>query len=113
MVQKESMAFVKVGSLKLLPPGSATHFEVGDGDAMAVCNVAGVVYAIDGICPHSGGPLGHGALDGPILTCPFHAWEFDCRTGVNTADEDLKQATYLVKVKDGEIFVDLPPSVGA
>ena len=92
MVQKRSMAFVRVGSLKLLPPGSATHFEIGGGDAVAVCNVAGV----------------HGALDGPILNCPFHAWEFDCRTGVNTADEDLKQATYPVKVEDGEIFVDLP-----
>ena len=34
MVQKKSMAFVKVGSLKLLPPGSATHFEIGDGDAI-------------------------------------------------------------------------------
>ena len=64
--------------------------EIGDGDAVAVCNVAGTLYAIDGICPHSGGPLGHGALDGPILTCPFHGWEFDCRTGRSSADEDLK-----------------------
>jgi nitrite reductase (NADH) small subunit len=108
MVQKKSMAFVRVGSLKLLPPGSATHLEMDDGSAVAVCNVGGALYAIDGICPHSGGPLGHGVLDGPILTCPFHAWEFDCRTGVNTADEDLKQATYPVKVEDGEILVELP-----
>ena len=108
MVQKKSMAFVKVGSLKLLPPGSATQIALAGGDAVAVCNVDGVLHAIDGICPHSGGPLGHGALDGPILTCPFHAWEFDCRTGVNTADEDVKQAIYPVKVEDGEILVDLP-----
>ena len=102
------MALLKVGSLELLPPGSATHFEIGDGDAVALCNVAGALYAIDGICPHSGGPLGHGVLDGSILTCPFHAWEFDCRTGVNTADEGLAQAIYPVKVEDGEIFVELP-----
>jgi len=108
MVQKKSMAFVKVGSLKLLPPGSATQHEMEGGRAVAVCNVAGALYAIDGVCPHSGGPLGDGALDGPILTCPFHAWEFDCRTGVNAADDDLKQATYPVKAEDGEIFVELP-----
>ena len=108
MVQKKSMAFVKVGSLKLLPPGSATHFELGDGGAVAVCNVAGALYAIDGICPHSGGPLGHGALDGPILTCPFHGWEFDCRTGTMPGDDLKLLATYPVKVEDGEIFVELP-----
>jgi len=108
MVQKKSMALVKVGSLKLLPPGVATHLEMDDGSAVAVCNVAGALYAIDGICPHSGGPLGHGALDGPILTCPFHGWEFDCRTGTMPGDDLKLQATYPVKVEDGEIFVELP-----
>ena len=101
------MALVKIGPLKLLPPGSATHVELDDGNALAVCNVAGALYAIDGICPHSGGPLGHGALDGPILTCPFHGWEFDCRTGTMPGDDLKLQATYPVKVEDGEIFVEL------
>jgi nitrite reductase/ring-hydroxylating ferredoxin subunit len=108
MVQKKSMAFVKVGSLKLLPPGSATQLEMDDGSAVAVCNVAGALHAIDGICPHAGGPLGHGALDGPILTCPFHGWEFDCRTGTMAGDDLKLLATYPVKVDDGEIFVELP-----
>ena len=102
------MAFVKVGSLKLLPPGSATHLEMDDGSALAVCTVAGDLYAIDGICPHAGGPLGHGALDGSILTCPFHGWEFECRTGTMPGDDLKLQATYPVKVEDGEIFVELP-----
>jgi nitrite reductase/ring-hydroxylating ferredoxin subunit len=101
------MALVKIGSLKLLPPGSATHVELDDGSAVAVCNVAGALYAIDGICPHSGGPLGYGALDGPILTCPFHGWEFDCRTGTMPGDDLKLQTTYPVKVEDGEIFVEL------
>jgi nitrite reductase (NADH) small subunit len=106
MVQKKGMAFVRVGALKLLPPGSAIQVEIGE-NAVAVCNVGGTLHAIDGICPHSGGPLGHGALDGPILTCPYHAWEFDCRTGTSGVDEYLQLATYKVKVEDGEILVDL------
>ena len=40
--------------------------------------------------------------------CPFHGWEFDCRTGANDGDEDLKLATYPVKVEGGEILVELP-----
>ena|SRR5437868_4233206 len=106
MVQKIRMALVKVGPLKLLPPGSAIHVEFGDG-AIAVCNVDGTLHAIDGICPHSGGPLGHGALDGSVLTCPYHAWEFDCRTGTSDVDEYLKLATYPVRVENGEILVEL------
>jgi nitrite reductase/ring-hydroxylating ferredoxin subunit len=101
------MAFVKIGALRLLPAGSAMQFEIGDS-AVAVCNVGGALHAMDGICPHSGGPLGHGALDGYILTCPFHAWEFDCRTGRSDVDESLQQAIYAVKVEDGDIFVDIP-----
>ncbi len=100
------MAFLKVGALNLLPPGSAIHVEVGD-DAVAVCNVGGTLYAIDGICPHSSGPLGYGALDGAILSCPYHGWEFDCRTGAFGGNEDLKLATYPVKVEGGEILVEL------
>ena len=101
------MAFQKVGELRLLPPGSALHVRMGD-DAVAVCNVEGTLYAMDGICPHSGGPLGHGALEGHILACPFHAWEFDCRTGACVSSDRLQQATYPVKVEDGEILVDVP-----
>ncbi|MDP9112229.1 MAG: Rieske 2Fe-2S domain-containing protein [Acidobacteriota bacterium] len=100
------MAFVKAGLLQQLPPGSAIQVEAG-ADAVAVCNVGGTLYAIDGICPHSGGPLGYGALDGAILSCPFHGWEFDCRTGAFGGNEDLKLATYPVKVEDGEILVEL------
>ncbi len=100
------MAFVRVGALKLLPPGSAIQVHIGD-DAVAVCNVDGTLHAMDGICPHSGGPLGHGALDGAILSCPYHGWEFDCRTGASAADEDVRLPTYAVRVEDGEILVEL------
>ena len=101
------MAFVKVGFLKSLPPGSAVQVEIGES-AVAVCNVDGTLHAVDGICPHSGGPLGHGALEGPILACPFHGWEFDCRTGMSDISEYVKVATYPVKIENDEILVDLP-----
>ncbi len=103
------MVLVRIGKLDDLPEGSAMHVELDYGSgAIAVCNVGGQVHAIDGICPHSGGPLGHGVLKGTMLTCPYHAWEFDCVTGQSDMNEDLKQATYPVKVEGGEIWVELP-----
>ena len=101
------MAFVKLAELSQVPEGSALHVETPDG-AVAICNVEGALYAMDGICPHSGGPLGEGALHGRILVCPYHAWGFDCVTGCNDADGALRQATYRVKTENGDVFIDLP-----
>ena len=102
-----SMAFVKLAKLSQVPEGTALQVETSDG-AVAICNVEGEIYALDGICPHSGGPLGEGALHGRILVCPFHAWGFDCVTGLNDAGDSLRQTTYAVKTENGAIFADLP-----
>jgi nitrite reductase (NADH) small subunit len=83
---------------------------VGDG-TYAVCNAGGEVYALDGICPHSGGPLGQGALHGTTLVCPWHAWEFDCRIRVKDPEaneiDDLV-AKFSVKIDGDDILVDVP-----
>ena len=99
------MAFVKVGSLSKLPPGSVMEALVGDG-TYAVCNAGGEIYALDGICPHSGGPLGQGALHGTTLVCPWHAWEFDCRP--NEVDDGFPLANFPVKIDGDDILVDVP-----
>src|SRR5258708_6002469 len=101
------MAFVRLAALSQLPEGSALQVETADG-AVAICNVEGELYALDGICPHSGGPLGEGALHGRILVCPFHGWAFDCVTGLLDGGDNLRQATYPVKAENGNIFVNLP-----
>ena len=78
------MPRVKVASLSKLPPGSAIPVHIGE-ETYAVCNATGEIHVLEGICPHAGGPLGEGALHGTNLVCPWHAWEYDCRTGVNFA----------------------------
>ena len=99
------MPFVKVAQLSKLPPGSVMEALVGDG-TYAICNAGGEVHALDGICPHAGGPLGQGALHGTTLVCPWHAWEFDCRTQV---DDGLRiRPEFPVKVVDDDILIDVP-----
>jgi nitrite reductase/ring-hydroxylating ferredoxin subunit len=100
------MASVRVGALSELPPGSVSELEIA-GRVLALCNVNGTVYAVDGICPHAGGRLGHGALHDNWLCCPLHAWEFDCRTGEHGPGSPFRVRTYPVRIEDGQISVEL------
>lgn len=101
------MAFQKLASLNEVPPGSLLEVVRGD-DLYALCNVEGEVRALSGVCPHQGGPLGQGALEGSLVTCPFHAWQFDSATGACAFSDALRVPTYPVRVEGGEILVDLP-----
>jgi nitrite reductase (NADH) small subunit len=101
------MPFVKVGALSALAPGEVMEAEVG-GNQYAICNVEGELHAFDGICPHAGGPLGQGNIEDGRLICPWHAWEYDCRTGQNDYDQSLKLASFPVKVEGGDILIDVP-----
>jgi len=80
---------------------------VGDGRREAVVVYAGDdVFALDRACPHEGYPLDEGDLVGETLTCPWHGWRFDVRSGAcMTAGEDARR--YRAWVSDGEVFVDL------
>jgi len=101
------MPLIKAGFVADLPPGQVKEILVGQ-QPYAICNFAGVVYALDGVCIHEGGPLGQGQLDGAKLVCPYHLWEFDCRTGAYDFDPTQGVATYPVRIEDGEIVVEVP-----
>lgn len=89
-----------------LPPGRAAEVVVG-GQALAVFNVNGTFHALSGRCPHRGGPLGQGFVDGSQVSCPWHNYTFDVTTGENVVSADLKVARYEVKVEDGLVHVKL------
>jgi nitrite reductase (NADH) small subunit len=111
MAGRRMPGFVSFGRLDELPPGTSTIAKSGDR-LVALFNVGGTVYATENNCPHSGGPLGKGALDGEVVSCPWHMWEFNVRTGVGVIDPDERIETYPVIVSDGEILVKLEPRRG-
>lgn len=101
------MARVRIASLAEIPPGQMFEYRQG-GDRFLVCNVEGTLHAIDGTCPHRGGPLFHGAMHGPMVVCPWHAWEFDCRTGAYDYNPELRLARFRVEVKDTDVYLEIP-----
>jgi nitrite reductase (NADH) small subunit len=99
--------FVKMATLEELPPGASKEVE-HDGRIFALFNVEGRISAIDGICPHQGGPLAEGQLEGALVTCPWHGWQFDVRTGQNSLGGRLRQPVYEVKVEGQDVLVAVP-----
>ncbi len=91
-----------------LPEGGRAVVVIG-GQSVAVARVGGVVYAIADTCPHRGGSLGAGDLNGHHLYCPQHAWCFDVRTGAAFFPQGARVATHRVEERAGQIFVDPAP----
>jgi nitrite reductase (NADH) small subunit len=98
--------FRPVIAVASLPPGQAAEVTV-DGQTVAVFNVDGTFHALAGRCPHRGGPLGQGFLDGSQVSCPWHNWTFDVTTGENVASADLKVPRYEMRVENGQVYVRL------
>ena len=100
------MAWTKLATIAELSPGSLAEVE-HEGAYYAVCNVGGEVRALAGTCPHQGGPLGEGALNGDLISCPWHMWEFDTRTGICVFNERTAIPVYPVRLEGEDIMVDL------
>lgn len=71
------------------------------------------VFVIDNACPHSGGNLSAGDVVGNAVTCPWHQWAFALDTGVCTLSSRARVTRYPAEVRDGAVWVELPPGSGA
>jgi len=97
---------IRVAAVDEIPTGTGKEVLAGER-ILALYHVEGGFYALDGICPHAGGPLGEGALQGKIVTCPWHGWQFDVTTGQHCLNNHLKHPSFPVIVDGGEVFVEL------
>jgi len=97
---------VKIAVTNELAPGTGMVAEVKD-KAIALFNVDGTFYAIDNTCIHRGGPLGEGDLEGEVVMCPWHSWEFNVKTGACVNNPSACVASYPVVIDGSEVKVEL------
>ncbi|HSV72281.1 MAG TPA: nitrite reductase small subunit NirD [Chthonomonadales bacterium] len=98
--------FVRVADVDALPEGTGMVVEA-KGQELALFRVGEQVFAIDNECPHRDGPLGDGELAGEIVTCPFHSWEINVRTGEVLDNPSVRARTFACRVEDGAVYVEL------
>jgi toluene monooxygenase system ferredoxin subunit len=81
------------------------------GVKLILLRIDGELFAYEDACPHERHPLSLGELEGDILTCAKHLWEFEIRTGkhisrINRPKCDLR--SFGVRVVDGVVEIELP-----
>lgn len=98
--------WVKVMSRNDVPVGGGTTVTIDDKRIAVFC-VAGQFFALNGVCPHRGGPLGEGELEGTIVTCPWHGWEFDVTTGQSPINPAACVESFPIKLEGDDLYLQI------
>ncbi|MCC7145616.1 MAG: non-heme iron oxygenase ferredoxin subunit [Phycisphaeraceae bacterium] len=98
--------WVDIAAAEDFPPGTQAAVEVG-GRSLVLMNLDERYFAVANICPHAGRPLAEGEVANFKLTCPFHGYTYDLRTGKNVdfPHEELPVRTFAVRVENGRVQV--------
>ena len=116
------MTAIRLGPADAIREGAMEGYQLADRHVL-VARIAGAYYCIDATCPHQGGDLSAGRLNGTIVTCPRHGSQFDVRDGslvkwvgawpdlLRNVSEVVKKpraaVAYPVRVQDGDLYVDI------
>ncbi|MDH8679369.1 Rieske 2Fe-2S domain-containing protein [Fusibacter bizertensis] len=108
------MTYINVAKTTDLRNNEMKMIEI-NGIEILISNIDGEYYAISNKCPHMGGSLSEGILNGGIISCPKHGAKFDAKTGENVGDAKIvflkmkvkDDRSYPVKIEDNNILVDL------
>ena len=99
--------WVRLCAVEAAPaPDSVAEVE-GNGQVLCVANLGGSLHAMENLCPHRQGPLGQGWIEGQAVVCPWHAWAFDCSTGIAEEPEKAHVKVFPVQLQGDAFLVDL------
>lgn len=94
-----------LGPLDQIPIGEGRAFAV-DGQQVAVFRLrSGRLHAVGAVCPHRGGPIADGQIDGRVVMCPLHQNTFELATGLSTGDLDPLGCWPVEVNQDGDIVL--------
>ena len=100
----EDSEWVTVLRVEELPPNTPKRVTL-QGEEIALFNVDGRISALSNTCPHMDAYLGEGALEGEVVTCPWHGWQFNIRNGRCLNQPGRSVEIFEVRVRNGEIQI--------
>lgn len=107
--KKEVTMPIELAKVGDIPEGHGIVVNIQDGKQIALFKINGAIYALDNACPHMGGPLGEGEIEGDVVTCPWHGWQFDVRNGENVNGMGDNATSLKISVRNDAVFLDECP----
>ena len=98
--------FVVVGRVNDFAPGAGTMVAVA-GRHVALFRLGDQFFALDNMCLHRGGPLCEGPIANGIVTCPWHGWSYQIKTGTMVQDPRVGVSKHDVRIDGDQVFVRL------
>ena len=98
--------FKPVAKVSDVPAGRGVTARAA-GHVLALFNLDGQIYAMQGLCPHKGGPLGDGYCENGFTYCPMHGWKFDIKSGACIDFPDKPVQSYNARIVGDTIEVEL------
>lgn len=98
--------WVRVCPAKDVPEGRARIAVLPDGERVAVFCHEGKLSAISNACAHQNGPLGEGKILDCLVTCPWHGFNYDVRSGRSPEPFTETIPTYHLTIRNGDVFVN-------
>lgn len=96
-------SFTRLADAVDIPPGTGRALAHGRYE-VALFNIGGEFFALENSCPHQGGPIADGWLEGPLVTCPWHGWCFDVRSGKMSLGDFARVTKFAVR-RDGDAIL--------
>ena len=94
--------------------GKSKSFSISDEKGLrvdvAVFNINGKYHAISDTCAHKGGPLSQGNLEEEVVTCPWHGWKYNVRSGKSPHKGGDSVDAFVTKVIGNELYINPVPS---
>jgi nitrite reductase/ring-hydroxylating ferredoxin subunit len=100
--------WIRIGDRDAIAPGHSRALQIGRFD-VAIFNVDGEYYALENSCPHQGSPIVDGHVEKYTVTCPWHAWCFDLRTGSLTMGNFATIPRFAVRVEQDGVYLCTEP----
>jgi nitrite reductase (NADH) small subunit len=99
--------WVRLCAVADAPKSGRVREAKADGVDICLANVNGELAALCNWCPHAGGSLGQGMLQGGSVVCPWHGWTFDLKTGDAEAPVADKAHVIPLRVEGNDILADI------
>lgn len=105
---KMSSEWLDIGALNDIPRRGARVVKTARGDIAIFRTMDDQVFALDDKCPHKGGPLSQGIVQGESVTCPLHNWVISLKTGEAQGADQGCTRTIAVRLQDDRILLSWP-----